>query len=130
MSHLVSQGCLKLNETSAGVYQAELSGCDGIVLPTASPDEDCVWNQYAVRCREPGPVRAALEANGIEWRHYYSEPAYRQPAMGAGRLPLGSCPEAERACAEVIALPVRPSCSAETIRGIAGVIRRALGSRA
>jgi dTDP-4-amino-4,6-dideoxygalactose transaminase len=115
---------------NAEVYRAELSDCDGIVLPTASPDEDCVWNQYAVRCREPGPVRAALEANGIEWRHYYSEPAYRQPAMGAGRLPPGSCPEAERACAEVIALPVRPSCSAETIRGIARVIRGALGSRA
>ena len=55
------------------------------------------------------PVRAALEAEGIEWRHYYPEPVYRAPALGAERLPVGSCPEAERACAEAVAIPVRPT---------------------
>ena len=75
----------------------------------------------------PGPVRAALESEGIEWRHYYPEPVYRAPALGAGRLPAGTCPEAERACAEAVAIPVRSSLEPETIRYIAGVIRRALG---
>jgi dTDP-4-amino-4,6-dideoxygalactose transaminase len=36
--------------------------------------------------------------------------------------------EAERACAEAISIPIRSSCSPSTIRQIAGVIRRALGT--
>jgi dTDP-4-amino-4,6-dideoxygalactose transaminase len=70
-------------------------------------------------------VRAALEAVGIEWRHYYPMPAASQPALGAQRCAPGSFPESERACAEALSIPVRPSCSPATIEHIADVIRRA-----
>ena len=86
-----------------------------------------VWNQYTIRCRDAGSVRAALEAEGIEWRHYYPMPAASQPALGAARCAPGSFPEAERACAEVISIPVRPSCSPATIEQIADVIRAPKG---
>jgi dTDP-4-amino-4,6-dideoxygalactose transaminase len=53
-------------------------------------------------------------------------PAASQPALGAARCAPGSFPEAERACAEAISIPVRPSCPPATIEHIADVIRRAL----
>jgi dTDP-4-amino-4,6-dideoxygalactose transaminase len=114
-------------ERNAGVYAEELAGCPGVVLPGGAPDEEVVWSQYTIRCREPKRVRGALEARGIEWRHYYPRPVCEEPGLGEFRRPAAEFPEAARACAEAISLPVRASCPPETIREIAGVIRDALG---
>jgi len=111
---------------NAAVYAEALAGLEGVLLPRRVAGDEPVWNQYVLRLREPGPVRRALEAAGIEWRCYYPTPVYRQPALGSARLPAGSCPEAERACAEATAIPVRPSLDPEEVREIAGVIRAAL----
>jgi dTDP-4-amino-4,6-dideoxygalactose transaminase len=112
---------------NAALYAEALEGLEGLLLPERAPGEEPVWNQYVLRLREPQPVRRALEAAGIEWRCYYPVPAYRQPALGSARLPAGACPEAERACAEATAIPVRPSLRPDEVREIAGVIRAALG---
>jgi dTDP-4-amino-4,6-dideoxygalactose transaminase len=53
-------------------------------------------------------------------------PASAQPALGVARSRPGAFPETERACAEVLSIPVRPSCTPGTIEHIAEVIRRAL----
>jgi dTDP-4-amino-4,6-dideoxygalactose transaminase len=113
---------------NARIYAAELEGCDGVALPASGPDEVHAWHHYTIRCRSPKRVREALEAEGIEWKHYYPSPACSQPALGDARLPPRSFPEAERACAEAISIPIRSSCSPPAIRQIAGVIRRALGT--
>jgi dTDP-4-amino-4,6-dideoxygalactose transaminase len=111
---------------NARVYAAELEGCDGLSLPASRADEVHAWHHYTLRCRWPKRVREALEAEGIECKHYYPAPACSQPALGDARHPPGSFPEAERACAEAISIPIRSSCSASSIRQIADVIRRAL----
>jgi dTDP-4-amino-4,6-dideoxygalactose transaminase len=120
------EGWTQLRARNARIYSEALAGCEEIEIPGCPPDETVVWNQYTIRCRDAGSVRAALEAEGIEWRHYYPLPAASQPALGASRCAAGSFPEAERACAEVISIPVRPSCSPATIEQIADVIRRAV----
>ncbi|MBW1685331.1 MAG: DegT/DnrJ/EryC1/StrS family aminotransferase [Deltaproteobacteria bacterium] len=112
---------------NAGIYAEELAGCPGVALPGGAPDEEIVWSQYTIRCREPERVRAALEARGIEWRHYYPRPVCEEPGLGGFRRPAAAFPEAARACAQAISLPVRANCSPEVIREIAGVIRDALG---
>jgi dTDP-4-amino-4,6-dideoxygalactose transaminase len=111
---------------NAGIYASELWDCPGIALPEAPPDEQIVWNQYTVRCSEPEPVRAALEAAGIEWRHYYPRLVCEEPALGPLRRPASDFPQARRACGEAISVPVRGSCPTETIREIAAVIRGVL----
>jgi dTDP-4-amino-4,6-dideoxygalactose transaminase len=110
---------------NAALYQEELSGCADVTLPGAGPDEAVVWSQYTILCRNPGPVRAALERAGIEWRHYYPRPACAEPALGELRRPPGAFPHATHACAHALSLPVRASCAPEAIREIAGVIREA-----
>jgi dTDP-4-amino-4,6-dideoxygalactose transaminase len=113
---------------NARIYAEELAGCPGVALPDGAPDELIVWNQYTLRCREPQRVQAALERAGIEWRHYYPRPACEEPALGPLRRSAVEFPEARRACAEAISVPVRASCSPDAIREIAAVIRQALGA--
>ena len=119
------EGWTRARARNAKIYGEAFAGCDEIAVPSAGGDETPAWNHYTIRCRRAPVVRSALDAAGIEWRHYYPIPAASQPALGAARRAPGSFPEAERACAESISIPVRPSCSPETIEQIADVIRRA-----
>ncbi|HVP30588.1 MAG TPA: DegT/DnrJ/EryC1/StrS family aminotransferase [Myxococcota bacterium] len=110
----------------AARYAQALAGCGGVTTPGAGRDEVHVWNQYTIRCREAPRVRAALEAEGVEWRHYYPTPAWAQPALaGRGRL-AAPCPETEAACREVLSLPIHPHLAPEDVDRIARVIRSAL----
>ncbi len=110
----------------AAWYDDALRGLPGLVLPAAGADERHVWNQYTLRCERAALVRAALDAANVEWRHYYPLPAYRQPALGKERLPEGRCPEAERACAEVVSLPIYPGLAPELRSRVAEAVRAAL----
>jgi dTDP-4-amino-4,6-dideoxygalactose transaminase len=112
---------------NARAYARELGGCPGLVLPGSPAGERVVWSQYTLRCADAPRVRAALEAAGIEWRHYYPRPACAQPALGGLRRRAGDFPEAERRCAEVVSLPIRASLAPDAIREIARVVRAALG---
>jgi dTDP-4-amino-4,6-dideoxygalactose transaminase len=121
------KGWTEARARNARIYAEELAGCAGIELPPVSPGEEPVWNQYTLRCRRSGPVRAALEGAGIEWRHYYPRPAACELGLGPLRRPRGEFPRAERACAEAVSVPVRPSLGPESVREIAAVIRAAAG---
>lgn len=111
----------------AARYTDQLAGCPGVTTPAAGPDESAVWNQYTIRCSDPSRVRAALDAEGVEWRHYYPTPAWEQPALaGRGRLAM-PCPETMAACREALSLPVHPYLPMEAVDRIAQVIRQAAG---
>jgi len=105
-------------------YQALLADVPGVALPSAGPAETAVWNQYTIRCQDPAPVCAALEAEGVEWRHYYPLPAYRQEVLGDAMRPSGTCPEVEGACAQVVSLPIYPALRDAEIERVARVVRR------
>jgi len=109
----------------ARLYAEALADAPGVRVPRAAPGEEPAWHQLTLRVSEPERVRAALEDAGIEWRHYYPAPVYRQPALGAEALPEGTCPEAERAAREVVSIPVRPSLEEAQVLEVAAVIRRA-----
>lgn len=110
-------------------YAACLAGVPGVTLPGAGPNETAVWNQYTIRCDDPGPVRAALDAAGIEWRHYYPLPAYRQAALaGTSPAPVALA-SVEAACREVVSLPIHPSLSSDAVARVAHTIRNAVVRR-
>jgi len=111
---------------NARIYGQELAGIDGVVLPAAPADEQIVWNQYTIRCRDREKVQQALDAAGIESRRYYASLASEEPALGDQRQPSSCFPEAARARDEALSIPVRPSCDPAEIREVARVIREAL----
>ena len=56
---------------------------------------------------------------------HYPTPVHRQPAYVRLGYDEGSLPEAERACAEVLSLPLYPELTEAEIRRIAEVVRSA-----
>lgn len=86
--------------------------CDGqrVIAPAVDPHAYHVWNQYAIRV--PGGHRDSLRAflgdRGIGSEIYYPVPVHRQECYA--QLPLShvSLPETDRACREVLNLPIFP----------------------
>ncbi len=100
-------------------------------LPVGVPPDDpgCVWNQFVIRVDggRRDPLAAALAADGIATAVYYPEPLSLQPCFaGLGHKP-GDFPQAERACAEALALPIYPELAAESIDAACGSIARFFG---
>jgi dTDP-4-amino-4,6-dideoxygalactose transaminase len=91
--------------------------------------DGCVSNyhQYAIRTDRRDTLRQFLVEQGIGTGDYYPVPAYREPAFAEATsvTPQASnLPETERACKEVLTLPVRPSMTDEKQRAVIDAVRR------
>ena len=109
-------------------YRALLARVKDVRMPEAGADETPAWSQLVIRSEKAEDIRRALDAGDIEWRHHYPRPLYCEPAFGAGRLCPGTCPEAERACAESISIPLHPQLSPASIERVCEVIVEAVGA--
>lgn len=87
-------------------------------LPADVPGH--VWHHFVVRAPRRDELRAHLRERGIETEVYYPTPLHLQPCFPGGRE--GDCPEAERACREVLALPVHPELDAMQIAHVVDAI--------
>lgn len=77
-----------------------------IVTPTIVAGH--VFHQYVVRVGARDAVRARLAEAGVESQVYYPIPLHLQPCFASLGYRIGDFPEAERACDEVLALPLYP----------------------
>jgi dTDP-4-amino-4,6-dideoxygalactose transaminase len=113
---------------NAASYGRLLADCPDVTLPAAGPDETPVWNQFTLRSPRAGAIRRALAEADIECCHYYPRPVYDEPAFPRSEAPAGGfhCPRAERACEEVVSVPVHAALSAAAIERVCEVIRAAL----
>ncbi|HVH17833.1 MAG TPA: DegT/DnrJ/EryC1/StrS family aminotransferase [Myxococcota bacterium] len=109
-------------------YRALLARAKDVRMPGAGADETPAWSQFVIRSEKAEGIRRALDQADIEWRHHYPRPLYCEPAFGAGRLCPGTCPEAERACAESISIPLHPQLSPASIERVCEVILEAVGA--
>jgi len=66
-----------------------------------------IYNQYILRVKRRDDLRKWLVANNIGCEVYYPVPLHRQECLGSYAENI-SCPEAERAADETIALPIYP----------------------
>jgi dTDP-4-amino-4,6-dideoxygalactose transaminase len=83
--------------------------------PVQLPPDDprCIWHQFVIRAPRRDELRAHLAAAGIGTEIYYPVPLHRQPCFESLDLRDGALPVAERACAEVLALPIQPALSVD-----------------
>jgi len=84
-----------------------------------SPDCRSNYHQYGIRSPRRDDLRRFLNDRGIGTGLYYAAPVHRQPALAYAGPAL---PEAEAACAEVLALPIRPSLADTEQDDIIGAI--------
>ncbi|HWX56389.1 MAG TPA: DegT/DnrJ/EryC1/StrS family aminotransferase [Verrucomicrobiae bacterium] len=99
------------------------SSCrDYVVLPEAPDGDRHVYNQYTIRVPRREALRQHLQRAGIMTEIYYPYPLHLQPAFSYLGHKAGDFPETERACAEVLALPIYPELTAEQHEAVVGAI--------
>jgi dTDP-4-amino-4,6-dideoxygalactose transaminase len=96
---------------------------DGIVLPYTDPRATHVFQQYVIRAPRRDALRDHLAAQEIGSEIYYPVPLHLQAALrDLGHKP-GDFPEAQRAAAEVLALPLYPELRDDEQQSVVEAIR-------
>ena len=99
-------------QNRADRYRAllEASGLTSVIqVPQAPPAHfRHVYNQFSVRCQDRDRLRDFLRLAGIPTEIYYPLPLHLQPAFAALGYQAGQFGITEKACSEVLALPVYP----------------------
>jgi dTDP-4-amino-4,6-dideoxygalactose transaminase len=118
---------------AAAMYRSILSDLDDVVLPVEAPwTQRHVWHIFAVRLpnHDRNRVLATLKERGIGAGAHYVTPVHLQISSEHMGLGPGSFPQAERACAEVLSLPIFPEITEPQIERVAQVLREVLASTA
>jgi dTDP-4-amino-4,6-dideoxygalactose transaminase len=102
-------GWTRQRQAHACYYTRALSRLTGHVTPPRLPEVGRhVFNQYVIRVQQRDALRAHLTRAGVGTEIYYPVPLTRQPCFAGLAPDPDSCPEAERASREVLAIPVYP----------------------
>ncbi|MBI3972426.1 MAG: DegT/DnrJ/EryC1/StrS family aminotransferase [Chloroflexi bacterium] len=107
----------------AEVYGEHLAGLEEVTLPVEQPWGHHVYHLYVIRAQDRDRLQAFLRGRNIGAQIHYPEPVHRQEAyLDLGYEP-GSLPETERACREILTLPMYPELPPEDARTVARAIR-------
>lgn len=104
------------------VYREALEGCDG--ARPVQHREGSVYHLFVIRAKTRDKLRAYLAERGIMAAVHYPVPLHLHPAFAASGLRKGDLPIAERACREILSLPLWPLMPEEMAVEVAGHIRR------
>lgn len=79
-----------------------------IAIPSTVPEAKHIFHQYVVRAHRRDELREFLQERKIGCEIYYPVPLHLQQCFAYLGYRPGDFPESERACREVIALPIFP----------------------
>jgi dTDP-4-amino-4,6-dideoxygalactose transaminase len=120
------EGWNQMRRRHAASYNALLKAVPGITIPPVADQSEHVYHQYTVRVPRRDRVQKALSEKGINTAVYYPVPLHLQPAYALLGYKTGSLPQAERASAEVLSLPVYPELQQEHLKRVATAISEAV----
>ena len=90
----------------AALYDEVLAGCPGVRLLKRHA---CSVNHlYVIRSKKRDKLREYLGSHGIGTGVHYPVPLHLHPAFASAGQKRGSLPHAEKACKEIVSLPVWP----------------------
>lgn len=106
---------------NAALYDQLFAGHDTVITPKIDPANWSIYNQYVVRIPngKRDAVKQHLQERGIGSAIYYPLSLHEQTCFKHLGYRAGDLPESERACREVLALPVYPELAEEQIRHVA-----------
>lgn len=106
----------------ASVYDAELEGAKGIVIPAARHEGKHIYHVYAVRVQERDRVLAELQAGGIGCGIHYPIPVHLQKAYAD--LARQVFPVAEKCAREFLSLPMYAELQEAQVRAVCDSLKR------
>ena len=102
---------------------AESTGnCCGLQLPAAPAAARHVYHQYTVQTDNRDGLQKYLQANRISTTVYYPLPLHLQIAFASLGYKEGQFPVAEKACREVLSLPMFPELEVLEIKRVAETV--------
>lgn len=113
---------------NASIYDQAFAGSK-IVTPFTEAGNWHIYNQYVVRVANRDEVKKKLQERGIGSAIYYPLGLHLQQCYRGLGYREGSLPETERACREVLALPVYPELPEEQVRHVASTLLDVVNSR-
>ena len=111
---------------AASLYDAAFAEVDEVVRPARRDEARHVFHQYTLRVPAGArdAIAADLRARGVPTMIYYPEPLHvMEPYRADVHLP-----ETDRACAEVLSLPMHPHLSPADVTRVADAVRASLAS--
>ena len=120
------EGWHEARRKNAALYDRLLKG-SRVVTPRIDEGNWSVYNQYVVRVPDRDAVKKRLADKGFGSGVYYPVPLHLQDCFRYLGGREGDLPETERACREVLALPVYPELPEEHVRYVAKELLAALG---
>jgi dTDP-3-amino-3,4,6-trideoxy-alpha-D-glucose transaminase len=105
----------------ASLYDEALAGCSG-VRPIAR-GENSVCHLYVLRASRRDRLRQHLAKHGIASGVHFAVPLHLQPAFARPGLKRGILPVAERACREIVSLPLWPYMPESAVAEVAERVR-------
>ena len=106
---------------TAGLAGANIG--DGVVLPFVDPRAEPVFHQYVIRVPRRDALRAFLAERGIGSEVYYPLPLHQQESLAFLGYGTGAFPAAEKAAAEVLALPMYPELRDDELEAVVEAVR-------
>jgi dTDP-4-amino-4,6-dideoxygalactose transaminase len=110
---------------NAQLYDTLLAGSK-VIPPKIEQGNWSIYNQYVIRVPNRDAVKQKLADRGIGSAIYYPIPLHLQDCFRYLGYKEGDLPETERACREVLALPVYPELEEEKVRYVAQQILEVL----
>ena len=107
---------------NAKLYDELLAGSK-VLAPKIDETNWSIYNQYVVRVPNRDQVKQQLAERGVGTAVYYPVPLHLQECFADLGGKPGDLPETERACHEVLALPVYPELGEEHVRCVAKQLR-------
>jgi dTDP-4-amino-4,6-dideoxygalactose transaminase len=102
---------------------APLAAAGLLELPQVRDGVTSTWAQFVIRTERRDALGRELARRRISTAVYYPLPMSRQRALGGARAPRGAFPRAERACREVLALPVHHMLEARDVERVVRSVR-------
>jgi perosamine synthetase len=96
------------------------AGIELLQTPKPGPDVRHAFHQYTIRVQNRDRLIEKLSANGINSGVYYPVPVHRLPSFNSKEV----LPETEKACNEVLSLPVHPKLSTKDLKKIITVVNK------
>lgn len=92
---------------------------DTVIKPVEPPGYYHVYHLYVIQCQEREILQGYLKDHGIGTAIHYPTPVHLQPFYVNDTDRHGQFPVAERACKEILSLPMYPELTKEQVREVA-----------